>query len=118
MHHHSAVDWMGEEGRQVVTGDIVFQDPDSPGAFLFSVCQQWYPQSFIAFANAQEPRSWLELLFLSFATLSGVGMTDVLPISAPARVLVALEMFAGVMYLTMVVTRLLGMAGTSHKMKR
>jgi hypothetical protein len=87
-------------------------------AFLFSVCQQWYPQSFIAFANAQAPRSWLELLFLSFATLSGVGMTDVLPISAPARVLVALEMFAGVMYLTMVVTRLLGMASTSHKMKR
>ena len=45
LHHHSAVDWMGEEGRQVVTGDIVFQDPDivfqdpdSPGAFLFSVC--------------------------------------------------------------------------------
>ncbi|WP_229809763.1 ion channel [Formosimonas limnophila] len=86
-------------------------------AFLFSVCQQWYPQSFIAFQNADSPRSWLELLFLSFAILSGVGMTDILPISPPARVLAAIEMFAGVMYLTMVVTRLLGMVA-SHKVKR
>ena len=87
-------------------------------AFLFSVCQQWYPGSFIAFQNADSPRSWLELLFLSFAILSGVGMTDILPISPPARVLAAIEMFAGVMYLTLVVTRLLGMVNASHKVKR
>jgi hypothetical protein len=87
-------------------------------AFLFSVCQQWYPGSFIAFQNPDSPRSWLELLFLSFAVLSGVGMTDILPISPPARVLAAIEMFAGVMYLTMVVTRLLGMVNSSHKVKR
>lgn len=82
-------------------------------AFLYSVCQQWYPNSFIAFQNAESPRTWLELLFLSFAIFSGVGMTDILPILPAARVLAALEMFAGVMYLTLVVTRLLGMAKAS-----
>lgn len=82
-------------------------------AFLFSVCQQWYPNSFTAFQNAEAPRTWLELLFMSFAIFSGVGMTDVLPILPAARVLAALEMFAGVMYLTLVVTRLVGMAKSS-----
>lgn len=82
-------------------------------AFLYSVCQQWYPNSFIAFQNPEAPRTWLELLFLSFAILSGVGMTDILPVSAPARVLSAIQMFAGVMYLTIVVARLLGMAKSS-----
>lgn len=79
-------------------------------AFLYSVCQQWYPNSFVALQNPEAPRTWLELLFLSFAIFSGVGMTDVLPISSPARVLTAIQMFAGVMYLTIVVARLLGMA--------
>lgn len=87
-------------------------------AFLYSVCQQWYPHSFIAAVDSEQPRSWLELLYLSFAILSGVGMTDVLPISAPARVLAAIEMFAGIMYLTMIVTRLLGMAAGSRRIGR
>lgn len=78
-------------------------------AFLYSTCQIWYPNSFTSSIQPTEPRTWLELLFLSFAVLSGVGMTDILPISPPARVLSALEMFGGVMYLTLVVSRLLGM---------
>lgn len=85
-------------------------------AFLYSVCQQWYPNSFTAFHNSEAARSWLELLFLSFAILSGVGMTDVLPILPQARVLTSIEMFAGVMYLTLVVTRLLGMV--TQKVRR
>ena len=84
-------------------------------AFLYSVCQQWYPQSFTALVNPDAQRSWLDLLFLSFAILSGVGMSDILPVSAPARVLTAIEMFGGVMYLTLVVTRLLGMANVKLK---
>jgi hypothetical protein len=85
-------------------------------AFLYSVCQQWYPGSFTASVDSDAQRSWLDLLFLSFAILSGVGMSDILPVSPPARVLTAIEMFGGVMYLTLVVTRLLGMA--NGKLKR
>ena len=55
------------------------------------------------------PRRWMELLFLSFTTLSGVGIGDILPLSAPARVLVMLEMFTGVGYLAAVVSRLISL---------
>ena len=42
-------------------------------------------------------------------TLSGVGLTDILPVSPPARALVMLEAFAGVMYIALVVSRLIGL---------
>ena len=51
----------------------------------------------------------MELLFLSFTTLSGVGLGDVLPIRPWARALVMLEEFAGVMYIALVVSRLIGL---------
>ncbi len=49
-------------------------------------------------------------MFLSFTTLSGVGIGDILPLSAPARVLVMLEMFVGVGYLATVVSRLISLS--------
>lgn len=79
-------------------------------AFSYSVCQQWYPQSFIAAVHADQPRSWVELLFLSFSTLSGVGLSDIIPIRPQARALVMLEQFTGVMYIALVVSRLIGLA--------
>ncbi len=78
-------------------------------AFAFSVCQQWYPGSFIAAVNPDAPRSWMELLFLSFSVLSAVGLSDILPVQPQARALVMLESFAGVMYIALVVSRLIGL---------
>ena len=78
-------------------------------AFSFSVCQQWYPGSFIAAVDPQNPRSWVELLFLSFSVLSSVGLSDVVPVLPQARALVMLESFAGVMYIALVVSRLIGL---------
>ncbi|MEO8161762.1 MAG: ion channel [Arenimonas sp.] len=78
-------------------------------AYAFFVCQAWYPGSFTALNAADQPRSWVELLFLSFTSLSGVGIGDILPISAPARVLVMLEEFAGVGYIAAIVSRLIGL---------
>lgn len=78
-------------------------------AFLFSVCQQWYPGSFAAGSDPDPMRSWMELLFLSFSILSGVGLSDIVPVLPPARALVMLEQFAGVMYIALVVSRLIGL---------
>ncbi len=78
-------------------------------AFAYAACQYWFPGSFLAAVDPQSPRSWTELLFLSFSTLSGVGLTDILPVSPPARALVMLEAFAGVMYIALVVSRLIGL---------
>jgi hypothetical protein len=51
----------------------------------------------------------MELLFLSFTVLSGVGLGDILPVTPGGRALVMLEEFAGVMYIALVVSRLIGL---------
>ncbi len=81
-------------------------------AFLYSVCQVWYPGSFNAVANGD--RSWLELIFLSFSIQSGTGLSDIVPLTPAARVLTALQMFSGVMYLALVVSRLVALQYISH----
>jgi hypothetical protein len=78
-------------------------------AYAYFACQHFYPGSFTALQSPEAPRTWIELLFLSFTTLSGVGIGDVLPLSAPARVLVMLEEFAGVGYIAAIVSRLIGL---------
>lgn len=78
-------------------------------AYAFMVCQAWYPGSFAGAVEPERPRTWLELLFLSFTNLSAVGLGDVLPLSSPARVLAMLEQFAGVAYVAVVVSRLIGL---------
>lgn len=78
-------------------------------AYAFLVCQAWFPGSFTGMVEPQRPRAWIELLFLSFSTLSGVGNGDILPLGAQARVLVMLEQFAGVGYIAAVVSRLIGL---------
>ncbi|WP_141455483.1 ion channel [Pseudoxanthomonas sp. z9] len=87
-------------------------------AFAFSVCQQWYPGSFIAAVNPEQPRTWMELLFLSFSLLSGVGLSDIVPVQAQARALVMLEQFAGVMYIALVVSRLIGLTTLKMGMRK
>lgn len=78
-------------------------------AYVYLVCQTWYPASFAGAARAGEPRTFIELLFLSFTNLSAAGLGDVLPITSLARVLVMLEQFAGVAYIAVVVSRLIGL---------
>jgi hypothetical protein len=51
----------------------------------------------------------MELLFLSFTTLSSTGLSDVVPIDPFARSLVMIEPVAGVAYVAMVVSRLVGL---------
>lgn len=77
-------------------------------AYAYFACQAWYPGSFTGF-EPERPRTWMELLFYSFTNLSATGLGDVLPVSAPARVLTMLEQFAGVGYIATVVSRLIGL---------
>ncbi|AXK72907.1 two pore domain potassium channel family protein [Lysobacter sp. TY2-98] len=79
-------------------------------AYTYLVCQAIEPRSFIGAVEPARPRLWLELLFLSVSTLSGVGNGDVMPISPPARVLVMFEQMAGIGYVTIVVSRLIGLS--------
>jgi hypothetical protein len=78
-------------------------------AYAYLVCQAWLPGSFVGGTNAGQPRTFIELMFLSFTNLSATGIGDILPINSWARVLVMLEQFAGVGYIAVVVSRLIGM---------
>jgi hypothetical protein len=78
-------------------------------AYVYLVCETWYPGSFVGATRSDEPRTFIELLFLSFTNLSAVGLGDVLPVTSAARVLVMLEQFAGVAYIAVVVSRLIGL---------
>jgi len=77
--------------------------------YVFVLCQTLQPGCFAAAVNPQAPRSWTELLFLSFALLSSTGIGDVIPVTVHVRAVASLEMFAGVMYIALVVSRLIGL---------
>lgn len=81
-------------------------------AHLYTFCQLLLPGSFAAMVEPQAARTWMELLFLSFTTLSGVGLGDIVPLTPMARSLVMIEEFAGVMYLALVVSRLIALSVT------
>lgn len=83
-------------------------------AYVYVVCQGLLPGSFGAVAGSENPRTWMELLFLSFTTLSGVGLSDIVPVLPMARALVMIQEFTGVMYLALVVSRLIGLSVTTR----
>jgi hypothetical protein len=78
-------------------------------AYTFVVWQAIEPGSFIAAIDPGGERTWMELLFLSFTTLSSTGLSDVVPVEPTARSIVMLEQLAGVAYIAVVVSRLVGL---------
>jgi hypothetical protein len=78
-------------------------------AYAYVVCQAVEPQSFTAAVDPRDARTWMELLFLSFTTLTSTGLSDVVPIKPFARSLVMIEQIAGLGYVAMVVSRLVGL---------
>ena len=77
-------------------------------AYVYAAAQVVWPGSF-AGAGGPADRTWFELLFLSFTTLTSVGLSDVVPVLAHARSLVVIEQVAGVLYVALVVSRLVGL---------
>ncbi len=84
-------------------------------AHLYNVCQALWPGAFGALAQPEAARTWMELLFLSFTTLSGVGLGDIIPLAPVARALVMLEELTGVMYIALVVSRLIALASAPRR---
>jgi len=78
-------------------------------AHTYVVWQAIEPHSFVAAIDPQGDRSWMELLFLSFTTLTSTGLSDVVPVQPFARAMVMIEQIAGVTYIAMLVSRLVGL---------
>ncbi|WP_432209064.1 ion channel [Acinetobacter variabilis] len=86
-------------------------------AFLYSICQLWVPYSF-SDPDLKAYQPWLDLLFLSFSVQSATGLSDVMPVSPVARMLAIIQMFVGVMYLALIVSRLIALQYISHLPKQ
>ena len=71
--------------------------------YVFVVVQALNPGAF------GEDRGWMDLLFLSFTTLSSTGLSDITPVTGHGRSVVMLEQVAGIFYIAMVVTRLVSL---------
>jgi hypothetical protein len=84
-------------------------------AHVFVVCQALQSRSFTAAVDPGQNRNWIELLFLSFTTLSSTGLSDIVPIRQTARALVMLEEIAGLAYLVMFVSRVVGLTVAGRK---
>jgi hypothetical protein len=78
-------------------------------AYVFVAVQIVWPGSFTAAVDAEDARTWVELLFLSVTTLSSTGLSDIVPITPHARSYVMLEQIAGMLYLALVVSRMVAL---------
>jgi hypothetical protein len=87
-------------------------------AYVFTVYQAIEPMAFTAAVHPGSERTWVELLFLSFTTLSSTGLSDVIPVRPFARSLVMIEQLAGVAYIAMVVSRLVGLTVLHGRVER
>ncbi len=78
-------------------------------AYLYVAIQIIWPGSFTATLDPGAERSWMELLYLSFTTLTSTGLSDVLPVLSHARALVMIEQVVGLMYVALVISRIVGL---------
>jgi len=83
-------------------------------AYLYLAVQILQPGSFAGTGGTDE-RTWFELLYLSFTTLTSVGLSDIVAVGLQARSLVMLEMMAGVFYIALVVSRMVGLTMMRHR---
>jgi len=84
-------------------------------AHTFMAVQVIWPGSFTAATAPDDPRTWFELLFLSFTNLTSVGLSDITPVLAQARSWVMIEQVAGLMYVALVVSRIVGLTITRQR---
>lgn len=78
-------------------------------AYLFLTIETWYPGSFHHVLVAGEALTFIDLLFMSFTTLSSGSLSDLLPATTLAKVLLMMEQFVGVGFVAVVVSRLVGL---------
>jgi hypothetical protein len=87
-------------------------------AYVFMLLQFVQPGCFTAVVDPGGQRTWMELLFLSFTNLTSTGLSDVVPITAHSRSLVMIEQLAGLGYVALFVSRLVGLTVTRALLHR
>lgn len=84
-------------------------------ALLYSVCQFFYPGSIVGGSHPDSQRTWLELMFLSFSILSSTGYGDIMTVHPVTRIIGIFQMFVGLMYMALIVSRLISLTSAIRK---
>jgi hypothetical protein len=77
-------------------------------AYAYMAVQVVWPGSFVSY-QGEGFQSFPNLLFLSFATLTSVGLSDIIPVLAHARSVAMVEQVAGVLYVAMIISRVVSL---------
>lgn len=77
-------------------------------AYVYMAVQTVWSDSFISY-QGEGFQSFPNLLFLSFATLTSVGLSDVIPVLPHARSFAMVEQVAGVLYVAMIISRVVSL---------
>lgn len=83
-------------------------------AYVYDIVQSFAPASFDA-GDGVVARTWFELLYLSFASLTGVGLSNVTPVTQVAQSWTMLEQLIGVLYVAMVISRMVALTVRRHR---
>ena len=84
-------------------------------ALAYSVCQQIYPGSITGVVNPEQARTWVDLIFVSFSILSSTGYGDIMLVHPVAKVIGTIQMFIGLMYMALIVSRLISLTATVRR---
>ena len=84
-------------------------------ALAYSVCQQIYPGSITGAVNPEQARTWVDLIFVSFSILSSTGYGDIMLVHPVAKVIGTIQMFIGLMYMALIVSRLISLTASVRK---
>jgi hypothetical protein len=78
-------------------------------AYTFMAVEVLWPGSFVTAIAPLAPRTWFEMLFLSFTNLTSVGLSDITPALPQARAFVMIAQVAGLMYVALAISRVVGL---------
>lgn len=78
-------------------------------AYTYLVCQAISPGAF------GDERTWHEMLFLSFTTLTATGLSDIVPVQDFARSLNMTEQIFGLGFVAMLVSRVVALTVIGHR---
>ena len=82
--------------------------------YFYLALQMVSPQAFTGLRDPSGPRTWVEMVFVSFTNLSATGSGDIMPLTPYARLLVLLEQALGVGYVGVIVSRFIGLTLSGH----
>ena len=84
-------------------------------AYTFMAVQVVLPGSFTTSVTTDTTRTFFELLFLSFTNLSSVGLSDIVPVLSLGRAVVIIEQLAGLLYVALVISTVVGLTITRQR---